>query len=64
MGSHEVARDLKFKKLLLAQISQNVAKYMPSLTSQLYGDFLLAVCLSRKDGAIYRHLDIPKCQAG
>ena len=35
-------------------MSQNVARSMPSLTSQSCGDSLLAVCLARKVGAIYR----------
>ena len=35
-------------------ISQNVAKFMPSLINQSCGDFLPAVCLSRQDRAIYR----------
>ena len=35
-------------------ISQNVARSMPSLTSQSCGNSLLAVCLTRQVGAIYR----------
>ena len=35
-------------------ISQNVARSMPSLNSQSYGDSLPAVCLAGKVGAIYR----------
>ena len=35
-------------------ISQNVATSMPSLTSQSFEDSLLAVCLARQVGAIYR----------
>ena len=35
-------------------ISQNVAKSMPSLTSQSCGNSMPAVCLSRQDGSIYR----------
>ena len=35
-------------------ISQNVAKSIPSPTSQLCGDSVLSVCLSWQDDAIYR----------
>ena len=35
-------------------MSQNVATLIPSLTIQSCGDSLLAVCLARQVGAIYR----------
>ena len=38
-------------------MSQNVARSMPSLTSQSCGDSLPAVCLARQVGAIYRLLE-------
>ena len=38
-------------------MSQNVARSMPSLTSQSSSDSLLAVCLAGKVGAIYRPPD-------
>ena len=41
----------------LLHISQNVARSMPSLTSQSCGDSLPAVCLARQVGAIYRLMD-------
>ena len=60
-GSHEVVggSDLKILyshtvsiQAVFGHISQNVAKSMPSLTSWLCGDFLLAAYLFRQDGAI------------
>ena len=64
MGSHKVA-GISEKKTVLwpngfnsgcfqLHMSQNVAKLMPSLTSQSCGDSLLAVCLAGEVGAIYR----------
>ena len=40
-------------------ISQNVATSMLNLTSQSCDDFLLAVCLARQVGAIYRPPEHP-----
>ena len=64
MGSHEVAGTSDTKTVLWPNgfksgcfqlhMSQNVATSMPSLTSQSCGDSLLAVCLAREVGAIYR----------
>ena len=39
--------------------SQNVARSMLSLTSQLYSDSLMAVCLAAQAGAIYRPPEHP-----
>ena len=62
-GKPQSGRLFQFKKFLLLNginsgcfqphISQNVAKSMPSSTSQSCGDSLLAVSLSRQDGVIY-----------
>ena len=64
VGSHEVAGPSDTKTVLWPygfnpgcfqlHMSQYVATLMPSLTSQSYGDSLLAVCLARQVGAIYR----------
>ena len=40
-------------------MSQNVATSMPSLTSQSCSNSLLAVCLARQVGAIYRPPEYP-----
>ena len=40
-------------------MSQNVATSMPSLTKPSCSDSLLAVCLARQVGAIYRPLEHP-----
>ena len=61
--SHEVAGSSDLKKLwpnginsscFWLHISQNVATSMPSLTSLSCGVSLLAVCLARQVGSIYR----------
>ena len=64
VGSHEVAGIYDIKIFIWPNgidsgcfefnLLQNVAKSMLSLISQFCGDSLLAVCLSRQDGAIYR----------
>ena len=65
MGSHEVAGVLSQKYLYVLMvtinsgcfkinISQNVAKFMPSLTSQSCGDSQPAICLFRQDEAMCR----------
>ena len=64
MGSHKVAGPFNSRKFIWLNdinsgffwlhISQNVARSMPSLTSQSCGDPLLAICLAGKVGAIYR----------
>ena len=64
VGSHEVAGSSGIKTFLWPNgfnsgcfqlhTSQNVATSMSSLTSQSCGDSLLAVCLARQVGAIYR----------
>ena len=72
VGSHEVAETSEAKIVLWPNgfnsvhfklhISQNVATLMPSLTSQSCSNSLLAACLARQDGAIYRpqrHLWMP-----
>ena len=63
MGSHGVVGSSDTKTFLWLNgfnsgrfqlhMSQNVARSMPSLTSQSYGDSLLAVCLDGRFGAIY-----------
>ena len=62
--SHEVAGTSDTKAFLWPNcfnsgrfklyMSQNVATSMPNLTSQSCSDSLLAVCLARQVGAIYR----------
>ena len=69
MGSHKVAGTSDTKTFLWPNgfnsgcfqlhMSQNVATSMPSLTSQSCSDSLLAVCLARQVGAIYRLLEHP-----
>ena len=64
VGSHKVAGPSDTRTVLWLNgfnsgcfqlhISQNVARSMPSLTSQSCGDSLPAVCLARQVGAIYR----------
>ena len=64
VGSHEVAGPSDTKTVLRPNgfnsgcfqlhMSQNVATLMPSLTSQLCDDSLLAVCLAGQVGGIYR----------
>ena len=64
MGSQEVAGPSNTKTVLWPNgfnsgcfqlhMSQNVARSMPSLTSQSCGDSLPAVCLAGQVGAIYR----------
>ena len=64
VGSHEVMGPSDSKKIIWPNgfnfgcfqphVSQNVATLMPSLTSQSFSDFLLAVCLAGQVGAIYR----------
>ena len=64
MESHEVAGPSSTKTYLWPNgfssghfqlhTSQNVARLMPSHTSQSCGDSLLAVCLVGQVGAIYR----------
>ena len=69
VGSHEVAGSSDTKTFLWPNgfnsgcfqlhTSQNVAKSMPSLTSQSCSDSLPAVCLAGKVGAIYRPPEHP-----
>ena len=69
MGSHKVAGPSDTKTVLWPNgfnsgclqlhMLQNVAKSMPSLTSQSSGDSLLAVCLAGQVGAIYKPLEHP-----
>ena len=64
MGNHEVAGSSDTKTFLWPNgfnsgyfqlhMSQNVARLIPSLTSQSCGDSLSAVCLAGQVGAIYR----------
>ena len=69
MGSHEMAAPSNSKKFIWPNdinsgcfhlhISQNVARSMPSFTSQLCGDSLVAVCLARQVEAILQTTRAP-----
>ena len=51
-----VSNDIINSGCFKLHISQNVARSMPNLITQLHGDSMPAICLSKQEAAIYRPL--------